>query len=75
MSYEQVTNRPKSTNHQHVSEGMSLRAASRISGCSINTVTKLLVDTGKDCQSFHDETVHRLNSKRIEADEIWSCLL
>ena len=53
-------------------EGMSLRAASRISGCSINTVTKLLVDTGKACQNFHDETVHGLNSKRIEADEIWS---
>src|SRR5471030_1261894 len=53
-------------------EGMSLRAASRISGCSINTVTKLLVDTGKACQNFHDETVHGLNSSRIEADEIWS---
>jgi IS1 family transposase len=53
-------------------EGMSLRAASRISGCSINTVTKLLVDTGKACQAFHDETVHSLNSTRIEADEIWS---
>src|SRR5471030_1166220 len=53
-------------------EGMSLRAASRISGCSINTVTKLLVDTGKACQNFHDETVHGISSKRIEADEIWS---
>jgi IS1 family transposase len=53
-------------------EGMSLRAASRISGCSINTVTKLLVDTGKACQNFHDETVHSLKSTRIEADEIWS---
>jgi IS1 family transposase len=53
-------------------EGMSLRSASRISGCSINTVTKLLVDTGKACQNFHDETVHGLKSTRIEADEIWS---
>lgn len=53
-------------------EGMSLRAASRISGCSINTVTKLLVDTGKACQEFHDETVHSLKTTRIEADEIWS---
>jgi hypothetical protein len=53
-------------------EGRSLRAASRISGCSINIVTKLLVDTGKACQNFHDETVHGLNSTRIEADEIWS---
>jgi len=53
-------------------EGMSSRATSRIADVSINTVTKLLVDTGKACQSFHDETVHSLNSKRIEADEIWS---
>jgi IS1 family transposase len=53
-------------------EGMSLRAASRIADVSINTVTKLLVDTGKACQAFHDETVHSLNSTRIEADEIWS---
>ncbi|HVS93438.1 MAG TPA: IS1 family transposase [Mucilaginibacter sp.] len=53
-------------------EGMSLRATSRIADVSINTVTKLLVDTGKACQNFHDETVHGLNSKRIEADEVWS---
>jgi len=53
-------------------EGMSLRAASRIADVSINTVTKLLVDTGKACQNFHDETVHGLKSTRIEADEIWS---
>jgi lambda repressor-like predicted transcriptional regulator len=53
-------------------EGMSLRATSRLADVSINTVTKLLVDTGKACQNFHDETVHSLNSTRIEADEIWS---
>lgn len=53
-------------------EGMSLRATSRISGCSINTVTKLLVDTGKACQIFHDENVHSLQTTIIEADEIWS---
>ncbi|ASU35376.1 DDE-type integrase/transposase/recombinase [Mucilaginibacter xinganensis] len=53
-------------------EGMSLRAASRLSGCSINTITKLLVDTGKACQQFHDENVHSLNTTRVEADEIWS---
>lgn len=53
-------------------EGMSLRATSRLADVSINTVTKLLVDTGKTCQNFHDETVHGLNSTRIEANEIWS---
>jgi len=53
-------------------EGMSLRATSRIADVSINTVTKLLVDTGKACQIFHDETVHSLNTTKIQADEIWS---
>jgi IS1 family transposase len=53
-------------------EGNSLRAASRISGCSINTITKLLVDTGKACEIFHDDHVRNVESKRIQCDEIWS---
>lgn len=53
-------------------EGMSLRATSRVADVSINTVTKLLVDIGKACQRFHDETVINVNAKRIECDEIWS---
>lgn len=53
-------------------EGMSLRATSRIADVSINTVTKLLVDTGKACIAFHGEWVHSLSSKRIQCDEIWS---
>jgi IS1 family transposase len=53
-------------------EGMSLRAASRISGCSINTVSKLLVDVGKACQAFHDSHVIGVNSKVVQCDEIWS---
>ncbi len=53
-------------------EGNSLRSTSRITGCSINTVTKLLVDAGKACQDFHDKTVKNIASKRIECDEIWS---
>lgn len=53
-------------------EGMSLRATSRLSGCSINTVTKLLVDTGRACQVFHNETVRNVSVKRIQCDEIWS---
>ncbi len=53
-------------------EGNSLRAISRISGCSINTVTKLLVDIGKACQIFHDAKVLNVKSKRVQCDEIWS---
>lgn len=53
-------------------EGNSLRATSRISGCSINTVSKLLVDVGRACALFHNETVKNVTSKRIQCDEIWS---
>lgn len=53
-------------------EGSSLRAASRIADVSINTVTKLLVDVGRACQTFHDENVVMVNSKRVQVDEIWS---
>lgn len=53
-------------------EGNSLRACSRIVDVSINTVTKLLVEVGKACQQFHNDTVVNVNSKRIECDEIWS---
>lgn len=53
-------------------EGNSLRSTSRITGCSINTVTKLLVDVGKACQDFHNEKVVNVTSKRVQCDEIWS---
>jgi IS1 family transposase len=53
-------------------EGSSLRATSRIADVSINTVTKLLVDEGRACEKFHDETVPNVISQRIQCDEIWS---
>lgn len=53
-------------------EGNSLRSASRITGCSKNTITKLLVDAGTSCQKFHDETVRKVPSRRVQCDEIWS---
>jgi len=53
-------------------EGNSLRSTSRITGCSINTVTKLLIDAGKACQKFHDDTVINLKTTKVQCDEIWS---
>lgn len=53
-------------------DGSSLRAASRISGCSINTVTKLLVDIGRACQDFHNLVMTEITTQRIQCDEIWS---
>lgn len=53
-------------------EGNSLRSTSRMVGVSINTVTKLLVDLGTACANFHDATVQRVRSRRVQCDEIWS---
>ena len=53
-------------------EGNSLRSCTRITGKSINTITKVLEEVGAACQQFHNDTVVNVNSKRIEADEIWS---
>ena len=53
-------------------EGSSMRSISRVVGCSINTVTKLLVEAGEACLDYHDETARDLQSKRIECGEIWS---
>ena len=53
-------------------EGNSLRSTSRISGCSINTVTKLLVDVGQACIEFHNRTVRNISARRVEVDEILS---
>lgn len=53
-------------------EGNSLRAVTRITGVSINTVTKLLIDAGRACEAFHDTTVRNVAAKRVQCDEIWS---
>lgn len=53
-------------------EGMSLRAASRLADCSLNTVMKLLTDVGAACSEYQDKTLRGLTSKRIQCDEIWS---
>jgi len=53
-------------------EGSSMRSVSRITGVSINTVSKLLVDAGTVCAKYHDETVRNVKASRIQCDEIWS---
>jgi IS1 family transposase len=53
-------------------EGMSMRAISRISDVSINTVTKLLEETGAACAEFQDKNIRGLTGKRVQCDEIWA---
>lgn len=53
-------------------EGNSMRAITRLVGCSINTVTALLIDVGQACSEYQDKAMRNLPCKRIQCDEIWS---
>lgn len=53
-------------------EGNSMRAITRMTGKSINTVTKLLVDLGTACDIYQNETLRNLPCKRVQVDEIWT---
>lgn len=55
-----------------MTEGNSLRAITRMTGTSINTVSKLLVDLGNACAEYHNTNVRKVPAKRIEADEVWT---
>lgn len=53
-------------------EGNSMRSISRLTGVSINTVTKLLIDAGRVCAAHHSQVVQNVAAKRVQCDEIWS---
>jgi len=53
-------------------EGQSIRAITRLTGASKNTVIKLLIDAGKACAVYHDANIRDVKAKRIQVDEIWS---
>lgn len=53
-------------------EGSSIRAVTRLTGASKNTVTKLLVDAGRACAAYQDRVLRNLPCKRVQVDEIWA---
>src|SRR6202140_4433910 len=53
-------------------EGQSIRAITRLTGCSKNTVAKLLVEAGHACAAYQDKALRNLPCKRVQMDEIWS---
>jgi IS1 family transposase len=53
-------------------EGNSIRATVRLTGAAKNTVTKLLVEVGEQCQQFHDKHVRHVSARRVQCAEIWS---
>ena len=53
-------------------EGVSIRAITRITGVSKNTVVKLLDDAGEAFSDYQDRTLRDLTCRRLQVDEIWA---
>lgn len=53
-------------------DGNSLRAITRITGHARDTITKLMLRIGHNCQSYLDGKLTNLKCRRIQIDEIWS---
>jgi IS1 family transposase len=53
-------------------EGVSIRAVSRMTNASKNTIVKLLADAGQVYLEYQDKALRNLSCKHIQADEIWS---
>lgn len=55
-----------------LSNGVSVRATSRLTGASKGAILRLLVDAARFVECYHDYVVRGLATTRIEADEQWS---
>jgi IS1 family transposase len=53
-------------------EGSSIRAITRLTGASKNTVVKLVIDAGKAASWYQDRVFRNLTCKRVQVDEIWN---
>ncbi len=55
-----------------LAEGVSIRATARLTGTAKGSILKLLVEFGEFCSIYQHHAHVNLNTKRIEADELWS---
>lgn len=54
-----------------LTEGCSIRSVSRMTGSHIETILKLLIESGEKCQALLDEKMRAIRCEAIECDEIW----
>jgi len=52
-------------------EGSSIRSVERIAGIHRDTIMRLMLRIGQNCECLLDETMRGLSCKYIELDEIW----
>jgi len=55
-----------------LAEGMSVRAAERISGTHRDTICRLLVLAGEKCEALLAELIQDVPVANVEADELWA---
>ena len=55
-----------------MTEGMSVRAISRVTGHSKDTILSLLATVGETCARLFDERVQHIRTRFVQADELWT---
>ncbi len=72
VSMNRLTTEKRATILGMMVEGVSIRAISRMTGASKNTIVKLLRDAGQACADYQDKALRGLTCQRLQLDEIWS---
>jgi hypothetical protein len=54
-----------------LTEGCSVRSVSRMTGSHIETILKLLVESGAKAHAMLDEKMRGIQAEAIECDELW----
>ena len=55
-----------------MTEGMSIRAISRVTGIHKTTILSLLTTVGEHCARLFDEKVQNVRPRFVQADEAWT---
>src|ERR1700712_1166871 len=66
VSMKRLTSEERATILHLLCEGMSMRAVTRLTGASKNTVAKLLNDAGKACAAYDDANVRNVKAARVQ---------
>src|SRR5665213_429305 len=72
MSMNKLSPEKRAQALQMMAEGVSLRAATRLTGISRTTLLKLLEDAGQAFSEYQDRTLVNLPCKRVQVDEAWA---
>src|SRR3954469_23124843 len=72
VSMNRLTRQARTAILHLLCEGQSIRAITRLTGASKNTIAKLLVEAGHACAAYQDKALRDLPCKRVQMDEIWS---